>query len=216
MRLKKGLLNVFAGIFLLNASFIMTGCSNKKEIVDISNSSLESTDKEENKVENKDEIIISYFENEEKEIDKILEDESNINDKISDKVIVLVDFLFYGGEIKGITLDEISDSTKEKALGILTKIDSKIETKVPNYKEAISDKASSALNWLKEKTHNGVVKIDDFLNKKIDNYDQIKDTASDVVEETKNDFIEVKDIISDGFSKVKDKYENWRDNRKND
>lgn len=215
MRLKKGLLNVFAGIVLLNASFIMTGCSNKKEIVDISNSSLESTNKEENKVENKDEIIISYFENEEKEIDKILED-NNIRDKVSEKVITLVDFLFYDGEIKGVTLDEISSSAKEKALGILTKIDNKIETKVPNYKEVISDKTSSALNWLKEKTHNGVVKIDDFLNKKIDNYDKIKDTASDVVEETKNDFIEVKDIISDGFSKVKDKYENWRDNRKND
>lgn len=215
MRLKKGLLNVFAGIFLLNASFIMTGCSNKKEIVDISNSSLESTDKEENKAENKDEIIISYFENEEKEIDKILED-NNIRDKVSEKVITLVDFLFYDGEIKGVTLDEISSSAKEKALGILTKIDNKIETKVPNYKEVISDKTSSALNWLKEKTHNGVVKIDDFLNQKIDNYDHIKDTASDVVEETKNDFSEVKDIISDGFSKVKDKYENWRDNRKND
>lgn len=212
MKLKKGLLNVFAGIFILNASFIMTGCSNKKEVADISTSSFESTNRE----ESKDEIIISYFENEEKEINKILDDDKSFKDKVSDKVIVLVDFLFYDGEIKGVTLDEISDSTKEKVLGILSKIDNKIEDKVPNYKEKIADKTSSALNWLKEKTHNGVVKIDEFLNKKLDNYDKIKDTIGDVVDNTKDGLGEVKDIISGGFSKVKDKYENWRDNKKND
>lgn len=239
MKLKKGTLKIFVGIILLEGCFIMTGCSDKKDIynmdsfeesnysssnsennssnVEINSSKIESSSFENSDADNEtnDDIIINYYKEEEQEIDEMLEGDSGIKDKISEKVITLVDFLFYDGEIKGITLDEISNDAKETVLGILNKIDVKIESKFPDYKESISDKTSSALNWLKEKVHNGAIKIDDFLNRKLDHYDEIKDFASSFADQTKDDFGEVKDLITDGVSKIKDKYEDFRNSKKN-
>lgn len=213
MKLKKGFLNIFS-LSILNFSIVLTGCSDNQVHYQSSNSVEEDIISNE---DNNDEIIIKYFEDETQEIEEILgSDSDNIKEKVSEKVIILVDFLFYDGEIKGITFDELSTETKEKLLGILSVIDTKIESKIPNYKDTISDKTSSALNWLKEKAKNGVVKIDEYLNSKLDNYDKIKEETSEVIENTKDDFSEVKDILDKGFSKVKDKYESWRSDVKND
>lgn len=221
MKLKKGILNIMGCLYILNSSIVLTGCSSNQ--IDYQSSSSESNiissdeTSNENNEKTNDEIIIKYFEDESKEIDEILEsDTSDIKEKISQKVIILVDFLFYNGEIKGVTFNELSTETKEKLLNILAIIDEKIESKFPNYKESISDKTSSALNWVKEKAKSGVIKIDDYLNQKLDNYDKIKEEASEIIDNTKDDFNEVKDIIGSGFSKVKDKYENWRDSKKKD
>ena len=213
MKLKKGFLNIFS-LSILNFSIVLTGCSNNQVSYQNSNSVEEDIISNE---DNSDEIIIKYFEDETQETEEILDSDSdNIKEKVSEKVIILVDFLFYGGEIKGVTFDELSTETKEKLLGILSAIDTKIESKIPNYKDTISDKTSSALNWLKGKAKNGIVKIDEYLNSKLDNYDKIKEEASEVIDNTKDNFSEVKDILDKGFSKVKDKYESWRSNVKND
>lgn len=222
MKLKKGFLNIFS-LSILNFSIVLTGCSNNQVSYQSSNSVEENITSNENSndeiisnEDNNDEIIIEYFEGETREIEEILgSDSDNIKEKVSEKIITLVDFLFYDGEIKGITFDELSTETKEKLLGILSVIDTKIESKIPNYKDTISDKASSALNWLKEKAKNGMVKIDEYLNSKLDNYDKIKEETSEIIDNTKDDFSEVKDILDNGFSKVKDKYESWRSNVKN-
>ena len=48
--------------------------------------------------------------------------------------IDIVDFLFYGGTIKGVTFEELTDNGKSKVLELASKIDEAIEKKVPNYK----------------------------------------------------------------------------------
>ena len=165
---------------------------------------------------NKDEIVLKYYQDEETKIKRLLNsNDKDMKQKVSEKVVTLVDFLFYDGEIKGITRTDISDETKNKLMNIIEKVDTKIEKRFPDYKEKISDKTSDALNFIKEKGTNGIHKLDDYLNQKVDNYDEIKDVANSIISNTKDDFNEVKDLAKSGFSKVKDYYENWREDVKN-
>ena len=231
LNLKNGKLTIFMGILLINSNLVLTGCSNKnydnKNVqviettvssdvnvtIDSDDSAISEATYEET---NKDEIVLKYYQDEETKIKRLLNsNDKDMKQKVSEKVVTLVDFLFYDGEIKGITRTDISDETKNKLMNIIEKVDTKIEKRFPDYKEKISDKTSDALNFIKEKGTNGIHKLDDYLNQKVDNYDEFKDVANSIISNTKDDFNEVKDLAKPGFSKVKDYYENWREDVKN-
>lgn len=231
LNLKNGKLTIFMGILLINSNLVLTGCSNKnydnKNVqviettvssdvnvtIDSDDSAISEATYEET---NKDEIVLKYYQDEETKIKRLLNsNDKDMKQKVSEKVVTLVDFLFYDGEIKGITRTDISDETKNKLMNIIEKVDTKIEKRFPDYKEKISDKTSDALNFIKEKGTNGIHKLDDYLNQKVDNYDEFKDVANSIISNTKDDFNEVKDLAKSGFSKVKDYYENWREDVKN-
>lgn len=231
LNLKNGKLTIFMGILLINSNLVLTGCSNKNydnkkvQVIETTVNSDEciTTDLGEVTIEeatyeetNKDEIVLKYYQDEETKIKRLLNsNDKDMKQKVSEKVVTLVDFLFYDGEIKGITRADISDETKDKLMNIIEKVDTKIEKRFPDYKEKISDKTSDALNFIKEKGTNGIHKLDDYLNQKVDNYDEFKDVANSIISNTKDDFNEVKDLAKSGFSKVKDYYENWRADVKN-
>ncbi len=231
LNLKNGKLTIFMGILLINSNLVLTGCSNKNydnknvQIIETTvNSDVNVTiDSDDSAISeatyeetNKDEIVLKYYQDEETKIKRLLNsNDKDMKQKVSEKVVTLVDFLFYDGEIKGITRTDISDETKNKLMNIIEKVDTKIEKRFPDYKEKISDKTSDALNFIKEKGTNGIHKLDDYLNQKVDNYDEFKDVANSIISNTKDDFNEVKDLAKSGFSKVKDYYENWREDVKN-
>lgn len=231
LNLKNGKLTIFMGILLINSNLVLTGCSNKNydnknvQVIEttVSSDVNVTTDLEEVTIEeatyeetNKDEIVLKYYQDEETKIKRLLNsNDKDMKQKVSEKVVTLVDFLFYDGEIKGITRADISDETKDKLMNIIEKVDTKIEKRFPDYKEKISDKTSDALDFIKEKGTNGIHKLDDYLNQKVDNYDEFKDVANSIISNTKDDFSEVKDLAKSGFSKVKDYYENWREDVKN-
>lgn len=231
LNLKNGKLTIFMGILLINSNLVLTGCSNKNydnkkvQVIETTVNSDEciTTDLGEVTIEeatyeetNKDEIVLKYYQDEETKIKRLLNsNDKDMKQKVSEKVVTLVDFLFYDGEIKGIIRADISDETKDKLMNIIEKVDTKIEKRFPDYKEKISDKTSDALNFIKEKGTNGIHKLDDYLNQKVDNYDEFKDVANSIISNTKDDFSEVKDLAKSGFSKVKDYYENWRADVKN-
>lgn len=65
-------------------------------------------------------------------------------DKIKDSTIKyaqeLIDFIFYGGEMNGVTFDELQDDAKQKVYEELQKVDSFIMQFIPDYKEKIEEK----------------------------------------------------------------------------
>lgn len=75
---------------------------------------------------------------------------SSLREKAKEKFILIVDFLFYDGKIKGYTFDELSTKTKLKVLQIALAIDSKIDTYFPGYKETISATTSHIYTNIKE------------------------------------------------------------------
>ena len=179
--------------------------------------------KEENKNESinktNDNIVLEEVENLKNNIEKILKSETvtDFKQDCKDVFVTLVDFIFYDGEIKGITFDELSDEAKQELLKEVTIIDNLIMKVFPNYKEEISNTASSAYNKASEIIKKGSENIKDFAKDKLgeENYnkikdfkDKIKDSASDVWEDTKTD-------ASDLYEKAKDKVKNWYENFRN-
>lgn len=166
----------------------------------------------------KEEKTISHFENIENEVDTYIENQENkkLSTKAKEKFTELVDFIFYGTEINGITFNELSDSTKDKLISIVNRIDTKIESKVPGYKETISDEASTSYKYLSEKLKQGITYIDGKVEDKIgeEKYSNIKEGANKIVENVKEKSTKVldkgKEIANSAKDKVKNWYEEWK------
>lgn len=142
---------------------------------------------------------------------------SSFKDSAKATFISIVDFLFYDGEINGVTFDELSDSGKKKVLEIASSIDSAIENKFPGYKETISDKASNAFNKASELIKKGANDLNDFAREKLgeDNYQSIIDAKDELVYYTKNAINFIGDVSSSLWNSAKDKLDNWYQNFKN-
>ena len=161
--------------------------------------------------EQKEEYIVDYFENAENKIDQILQSDSvkTIKTESKEVFVTLVDFLFYNGEIKGITYNELSDETKIKLLEITNNVDTKIEAKVPGYKDTIKDSAGKTYKYVSEKITDGK----DYLEQKIiseigeEKYNNI---INDVKTGTDNAINYSKDIYETSKQKLKKWYEGWK------
>lgn len=142
---------------------------------------------------------------------------SSFKDSAKATFISIVDFLFYDGEINGVTFDELSDSGKKKVLEIASSIDSAIENKFPGYKETISDKASNAFNKASELIKKGANDLNDFAREKLgeDNYQSIIDAKDELIVYTKNAINFIGDVSSSLWNSTKDKLNNWYQNFKN-
>lgn len=146
--------------------------------------------KKENQIIEKDKIILKEFENIEKETDECINNKK-LSDKITDKVATMIGFIWYDEEINGIKYKELKEETKEKLLNIYYKIDGKIESKNPNYKEQIKDKYSIISKFMKDK-------YDDF---KYDKDIFLKETLKDKY----NDYIKVKEALKEKQEETKGK-----------
>ena len=92
----------------------------------------------------KEEEVVSYICEVEQEVENLSRKQNNsssVKEKLENTFIMLTDFIFYGGSIKGVTFYELSDMAKEKVLTLYEKVDSSIESRFPNYKENIKSTA---------------------------------------------------------------------------
>jgi len=131
--------------------------------------------------------------------------------------IDIVDFIFYGGEIKGVTFDELTDTGKQKVLELANKIDESIEKKVPNYKDKISDTATNAFQSASSLIKKGSNNLNEFMKSKLseEDYNAIIDAKDDLVYYSKNAVSFIKDNAPKIYSTIKDKLSNWYQKFKN-
>ena len=154
--------------------------------------------------EKSEDSLISFFENEEKGISN----SESFKDKAKNTFTSIIDFIFYDKEIKGYTFKELTSSAKLKIISIALKVDNKIDSYFPNYKEKIKDKYNDfkgklALKYLEVSS--------EFCAKNPDAYSQAKEDLSNMKESFGLTFDLLKEMLKSGTSKVKDLYENWRD-----
>lgn len=95
---------------------------------------------------NADEVVLSYVKSTENDIVSYNET-TTFKERAKASFIKIIDFIFYDGEIKGVTWDELSNKAKAKVVYYALIIDNKIDNKWPNYKENTSNK----LNDIKER-----------------------------------------------------------------
>ena len=208
-------------IMVLISTIIFTGCTKPTSEVKV-------TDKYEynlieEKVISSDEEFVTYINNVEQEVTTITEkEEVTAQDQkvLENTFITLTDFIFYDGEINGVTFDELTDSAKEKVLDIYDKIDTKIESVFPNYKEDIASTSKDIyanikkeITELKDKIKDKY--IDEYGQEKYDNleqsYNESKETLKDSAQST---YETLKDVSTEFYENTKNKAENWYKNYK--
>ena len=164
-----------------------------------------------------DEVVINSLENSLTKINNGDGSDSSFADSAKGVFVSIVDFLFYNGEISGVTFDELTDSGKQKVLEIASKVDSAIESKIPGYKETISDTASKAFNKASEIIKSGANNLNNFAREKLgeENYQSIIDAKDELVYYTKNAINFLGDVGGKVFNSVKDKLDSWYQDFKN-
>lgn len=170
--------------------------------------------------------FVNYLDDVSNEVDRITLNESpSQKDKniLKNTFITLTDFIFYDGEIKGKKFSELTASCKEKVIDIYTKIDNKIESKFPNYKENIKSTSKKVYNNVKEKAADIKTKIQDEYRERVgdEGYQNTVDAYNEDKSNVKNVYDTYKPYIDEGKSKVKSAYEsakekaaNWYQNYK--
>ena len=138
-----------------------------------------------------------------------------VKEKLKENFIILTDFIFYGGTIKGKTFNELTISAKEEILELYEKIDNKIESVYPNYKEEIKDTSTKVYS----KAKSMVISLKDYLKKSYidsvgeDTYQKkmeiIKDTKEKVKEKTEPVIDTAKEKTKETYEKTKDKLNTW-------
>ena len=208
-------------IMVLISTIIITGCSKPTTEV-------KATDKYEyNLIEEEvietDEEFVTYINNVEQEVTAIAEkEEVTAEDQkvLENTFITLTDFIFYDGEINGVTFDELTDSAKEKVLDLYDKIDTKIESVFPNYKENIASTSKDVYANIKKEITELKDKIKDkYIDKHgQENYDNLENAYNESKEtlkdSAKNTYETLKDVSTEFYENTKNKAENWYKNYK--
>lgn len=210
--------------------FLATACTNKneskstspkkeettKEIVLVT----ENTDKEEPV---SDDEVVEYINNVTNEVSEFNSEKSlsqKTKESLKKTFITLTDFIFYDGTIKGKTFKELSSEAQEKVLELYEKLDSKIESVFPNYKEEIKDTSTKTYSKVKEKAKELKEKIKSIYIERVgeDTYQKemeiIENTKDKVVEKASPVISDVKDKAKETYTKTKDKLDKWYKNFK--
>ncbi len=155
-----------------------------------------------------EESIINYFQAKENEIKA--GDEKTFGEKAKEGFINVVDFIFYDKEIKGHTFKELTNTAKLKIISIALKIDNKIDSYFPNYK----DKIKGTYTNIKAKLVEKYLEYSQKLCEKVG--EQTCNQAKADWEALKNSFgitgEYLKNLGLTGKDKIKNWYENFRDN----
>ena len=164
-----------------------------------------------------DNTVINSLESSLTKINNGSTSDKSFSDSAKGVFVSIVDFLFYDGEINGVTFDELTDSGKQKVLEIASKVDGAIESKIPGYKETISDTASNAFNKASEVIRSGANNLNNFAKEKLgeENYQSIIDAKDELVYYTKNAISFLGDVGGKVFNSVKDKLDSWYQDFKN-
>ncbi len=161
---------------------------------------------------NSDEEVVSYIDT---VVDDIVEDKApeENESKLKNTFITLTDFIFYGGTIKGYTFKELRDEQKQKVIAAWEKLDAKIESKYPNYKENLKEKKDDLYSNLKEKMTSLKENISDKAQEKLG--DEIVDQAKSDTDNLKDVTSQYKEKASEYYNKGKEKVSDWYNNYKN-
>ncbi len=139
---------------------------------------------------------------------------SNSTDKgtIKQGFIKVVDFLFYNEPINGVKFSELKDNAKLKLLSVALKIDSKIDSYFPGYKETLSTGVKNIYKDVKIKIVELYVKI---TTKICTSNPDLCTSAKEDFNSLKNSFgitfDFLKNLGSEELDKLKKWYEDFRD-----
>ncbi len=151
--------------------------------------------------------VVNYFNDLDNNLTTYSDNDETLKNKIKTNFVKCIDFIFYGKEIGGKTFAELSNSAKIKILKIAFSIDSKIDSKIPGYKDTISSAYHNIKSKLVEKYLETTTKI-------CESDQELCKNAKAGFQDLKTNFGITWDIIKSiagkGTTKLKNWYEIWR------
>lgn len=148
--------------------------------------------------------VVEYFEDMENEV---LES-STFKEKFKEYFILIIDFIFYEGEIKGYKFNELSNIAKAKIISFALKIDRKIENYIPNYKESISSTSSRVYTDINGKLVSAYLDVSSEICKNNDSEcEKVKEIFGEIKDYCKIGWEFIKELFNNGTSKIKEWYE---------
>ncbi len=158
-----------------------------------------------------DNQTIEYFKAAESKINSMDDNIDKVKTEGKALFVKLVDFVFYDTEINGIKFNDLSTATQEKLVAIVNSIDSKIESKIPGYKETVTDYTGKTYTYLSEKLKQGITYIDTKIGENVnpDTYTEVKEETSDVVDTIKESVGTAIDISKETLAVGKEKLQKW-------
>jgi hypothetical protein len=120
--------------------------------------------------------------------------------------IKLVDFIFYGDKIKGVTFSELTDDIKLKVINIGYKIDSKIDQIFPGYKEKISTGVKRIYTNIKERLTELYISV---TNKICTSRPSLCENAKEGFSSMKESFGITWDMLKNIYNNSKEKVSDW-------
>lgn len=168
---------------------------------------------------NIDNEIISHIDTLEKKVDLSTNTKELTLDaklKLKEIFITLTDFIFYDGTIKGITFNELSATAKQKVLDIYVKIDQKIESVWPNYKDTIKTTSKNVYTNIKEEVEKLKEKILEKYKDAIgeEKYDEANQILKEDRERLKESASSGKNYVKKSYETIKEKANGWYQNIK--
>ena len=217
---EKQVINNSSGNEVSNNTSNVSNSTSSKDIEsnsNIDNSTSNNVTSEVVEYSSNDEVVINSLESSLNSINNGDADSKSFGDSAKGVFVSIVDFLFYDGEINGVTFDELTDKGKEQVLKLANKVDGAIESKIPGYKETISDTASKAFNKASEVIKSGANNLNNFAREKLgeENYQSIIDAKDELVYYTKNAINFLGDVGGKAFNSIKDKVSSWYQGFKN-
>lgn len=151
--------------------------------------------------------VVNYFNDLDNNLTTYSNNDDTLKNKIKTNFVKCIDFIFYGKEIGGKTFAELSNNAKIKILKIAFSIDSKIDSKIPGYKDTISSAYHNIKSKLVEKYLETTTKI-------CESDQELCKNAKAGFQDLKTNFGITWDIIKSiagkGTIKLKNWYEIWR------
>lgn len=147
--------------------------------------------------------IVNYFE----ELNFELDTQTNLSQKIKEKFVNCIDFIFYDKEIGGKTFKELTNDAKLKILEITLSIDSKIDNKFPNYKDTINEKYQNIKSKIIERYLEITANI---CNNNQETCNKAKEGFKNLKESFGITWDLIKEFIGTNTNKLKDWYEIWK------
>ena len=127
-------------------------------------------------------------------------------DKVKSKgkeyFITMADFLFYGKDINGVYLTDISDKTKSVLWKIFGEIDGQVIKVYPSYKDDLGDAYSTIKDVSSTTYTKAMEKIKETIGE--DNYNKVGDTKNNVKEKAKETYNSAKEKVSNWYQKFKE------------
>lgn len=163
-----------------------------------------------------DNQALEYFKAAEGKIDSMDDNIDMVKTEGKALFVKLVDFIFYDTEINGIKFDDLTSATQEKLIAIANSVDSKIETRLPGYKETVVDYTGKTYTYLSEKLRQGITYVDTKIGENVnpDTYAEVKDETSgvvDTIQESVGTAIDIsKETLAVGKEKLQKWYEGWK------